>query len=112
MHEIKLIQPEIKTANEAAKRRRSRARIFETIDPRRTAHVVVDLQNGFMEPGSAVEVPVAREIVDNVNAISRAVRHAGGVNVFLHYTARDEAIQSWSTWYSHFHDADSRDMMR
>lgn len=112
MHKIKLVQPVVDTANEAAKRRRNRTRIFETIDPKRTAHLIVDLQNGYMEPGAAVEVPVAREIVPNVNEISRAVRAAGGVNIFLHYTARDEAIASWSTWYSHFHDADSREMMR
>ncbi len=31
---------------------------------------------------------------------------------FLHYTVRDEAIANWSTWYSYFHDADSREMMR
>ena len=112
MHKIKLVQPVVDTANEAFKRRRARTRIFETIDSARTAHVIVDLQNGFMEPGAAVELPVAREIVPNVNEISRAVRAFGGINIFLHYTARDEAIASWSTWYSHFHDADSREMMR
>ena len=37
-----------------------------------TAHIAVDLQNGFMEPGAPIEVPVAREIVPNVNLISAA----------------------------------------
>ena len=32
--------------------------IFDDIDPARTAHVVIDLQNGFMEPGAPVEVPL------------------------------------------------------
>jgi ureidoacrylate peracid hydrolase len=112
MHKIKLVQPVVDTANEAFKRRRARPRIFETIDSARTAHVIVDMQNGYMEPGAAVEIPVAREIVTNVNAISTAVRAAGGINIFLHYTTRDEDIANWSTWYSQFHDANSREMMR
>ncbi|MEP7243437.1 MAG: isochorismatase family cysteine hydrolase [Gammaproteobacteria bacterium] len=112
MHKIKLVQPVVDSANEAFKRRRARPRIFETIDSARTAHVIVDMQNGYMEPGAAVEVPIAREIVANVNEISRAVRAARGINVFLHYTTRDEDIANWSTWYSHFHDAHSREMMR
>ena len=62
---------------------------FETIDPARTAHLVVDMQNGFMEPGAPVEVPEARTIVDNINRLSRAVREAGGTNVFLRFTTTD-----------------------
>lgn len=111
MHEIKLVQPVVKTANEAFKRRRARPRIFPTIDAARTAHVIVDMQNGYMAPGAAVEVPVAREIVTNVNAISAAVRSAGGINIFLHYTTREADIANWSTWYSQFHDVASQKMM-
>ena len=50
--------------------------VFEGLDPARTAHLVVDMQNGFMEPGAPVEVPEARGIVDNVNRIIRAMREA------------------------------------
>jgi ureidoacrylate peracid hydrolase len=57
--------------------------IFGNIDPSRTAHLIVDLQNGFMEPGATVELPVAREIIPNVNKICAAVRAAGGINVFI-----------------------------
>ena len=69
--------------------RRGARHIFERIDPARTAHLVVDMQNGFIEQGAPVEVPAARGIVDNINRISRAVREAGGVNVFLQYTTKD-----------------------
>lgn len=112
MHTIKLVQPVVDPKNEALKRRRARPRIFEKIDPARTAHVIIDLQNGYMAPGAAVEIPTAREIVDNVNDISRAVRASGGINVFVQYTTRDEDIANWSTWYSNFHDAESCEMMR
>jgi ureidoacrylate peracid hydrolase len=49
------------------------------LDPRRTALIVVDLQNAFMddEVGHAV-CPMAREIVPNVNRLASVVRAAGG----------------------------------
>lgn len=70
---------------------------FETFDPARTAHIVVDMQNGFMEAGAPVEVPEARTIVDNVNRLSRAVRAAGGTNVFLRFTTTD-LDHAWSVF--------------
>lgn len=63
--------------------------VYETIEPRRTAHLIVDMQNGFMEEGAPVEVPAARGIVEEINRLSRAVRSAGGHNVFLRFTTPD-----------------------
>jgi ureidoacrylate peracid hydrolase len=70
---------------------------FETFDPARTAHLVVDMQNGFMEAGAPVEVPEARSIVDNINRLSRAIRAAGGTNVFLRFTTTD-LDHAWSVF--------------
>lgn len=78
--------------------RDGRERVFDSLDLQRTAHIIVDMQNGFVEPGAPVEVPVAREIVDNINAISRAVRTAGGLNVFLQMTVTPDSQRSWSNW--------------
>ena len=100
MHDIR-VSPE---ARDFARRQRGGAEhTFETLDLARTAHVVVDMQNGFLEPGAPVEVPLARDIVDNVNAISRAVRAGGGINVFLRMTVDQESRQGWSNWFQHFH---------
>lgn len=63
--------------------------IFHGLDPARTAQIVVDMQNGFMEEGAPVEVPAARGVVDNINRISRSLRAAGGLNLFLRYTTTD-----------------------
>jgi ureidoacrylate peracid hydrolase len=73
--------------------------IFDTLDPARTAHIVVDLQNGFMREGAAVEVPMARAIVPAVNSITRALRAAGGTVVYLRYTHDADEPQNWSAWY-------------
>ena len=104
MHQIR-ISPE---AIAFARRQRGGAlHMFERLDLSRTAHVIVDMQNGFVEPGAPVEVPVARDIVGNVNAISRAVREAGGTNVFLQMTLDETSLQSWSNWFRYFHTAES-----
>ena len=90
---------------------RSRTHMFNHLDPARTAHIIVDLQNGFMEPGAAVEIPQAREIVPNVNRISAAVRAAGDLNVFIRYLIDEAAITQWSTWFTNFATPDRRKAM-
>src|SRR5215472_17970707 len=104
MHEIRF-SPELQARVRAA---RGAPHIFDKLDMRRTAHVVVDLQNGFMEPGAPVEVPVAREIVSAVNKISAAVRERGGQNIFLRMTIDDDSQASWSNWFAYMHGSASR----
>src|SRR6516162_1064556 len=69
------------------------------MDPAHSAHVIVDLQNGFLANGALAEVPVAREMIPNVNRISAAMRSAGGLNVFLRYTYDEAEQQPWVSWY-------------
>ena len=73
--------------------------IFGPIDPSRTAHVIIDMQNGFMEEGAPVEVPMARDIVGNINRVSAAMRKAGGLNVFVRFTTPPEGSPSWSNFH-------------
>lgn len=99
MHRIE-IEPGL--AARLKRERGGKLHLHERLDGPRTAHVVIDLQNGFMEPGAPVEVPAAREIVPNVNAISDAVRRAGGTNVFVRFTTPPDALTNWSSFYSRF----------
>jgi ureidoacrylate peracid hydrolase len=98
MHTV-TIQPAVV---ERATARRGGLGVFTSIDPARTAHVVVDLQNGFMAPGAIAEIGTAREIVPNVNAISQALREAGGLVVYVQNTLDAEAVRSWSTYFENF----------
>jgi ureidoacrylate peracid hydrolase len=82
--------------------RRGQLRVFDRLIPSRTAHVVVDLQNGFMAPGAVAEIPAAREIVPHVNRISTALRAAGGLIVYVQNTFDAEAVRTWSTFFDHF----------
>ena len=87
---------------ERVTRRRGGVAVFDRIDPRRTAHIVVDLQNGFMAPGQVLETPMARAIVANVNRISAALRAAGGIVVYTQHTADAEAVRTWPVYFDHF----------
>jgi ureidoacrylate peracid hydrolase len=85
--------------------------MFDKLDPKQTAHIIVDLQNGFMEPGATVELPVARDIVPNVNQICKAVRAAGGINVFIRYLIDEPTQVNWSSWFTDFASPQRRKAM-
>jgi ureidoacrylate peracid hydrolase len=91
--------------------RRGSLRVFDRLDSKRTAHIVVDLQNGFMAPGAVAEIAEAREIVPTVNRISQAVRDAGGLVVYIQNTLDEEAIRTWSTYLEHFCSPSRRQRM-
>jgi ureidoacrylate peracid hydrolase len=77
--------------------RRGRALVFDRPDPRRTALLVVDMQNAFMMDGVAHSpIPMAREIVPNVNRIAAAVREAGGLVVWITMVVTEESLVDWS----------------
>jgi len=71
---------------------------FDPLDLARTALIVVDLQNFFMQPGSPFEMPAARKIVPNVNSLLGAVRSAGGLAVFLRHTIDDAGPWPMPAW--------------
>ncbi len=67
------------------------------LDPKRTALIVVDLQNAFMDDavGHAV-CPMARDIVANVNRLASAVRAAGGGVFWIKNTFDARSALEWS----------------
>jgi ureidoacrylate peracid hydrolase len=86
MHEVNIPQ----WAVDRVIARRGTAHPYADLDPRRTALIVIDLQNAYMLDGIAHAMcPLAVEVVPNVNRIARTLRATGG-KVF---------------WISHTHDA-------
>jgi ureidoacrylate peracid hydrolase len=100
MHKT-VIDPVIRARYTAMKGGREFA--FASLEPARTAHLVVDMQNGFVEPGALLEVPMAREVVGNINAVSAALRERGGLNVFLRFTT--DKTSDWSVYFEQFQSA-------
>ena len=78
-------------------RSRGREHVFDDLDPRSTALLVVDMQNGFMMEGVAHSLcREAQEIVPNVNRLAGALRETGGTVVWIQNAATAETLESWS----------------
>jgi len=96
MHKIEM--PAWATAH--AVERRGKEHIYDNLDPRKTALVVIDLQNGFMDEAVAVSyVPGAVDIVPNVNRLAAAVRQTGGKVFWIRNTFDETNITTWSTYF-------------
>jgi nicotinamidase-related amidase len=57
---------------------------IDVIDPKKTAMIVVDMQNDFVALGAALETPAARQIVPKIAEALRICRNAG---IKIIYTA-------------------------
>jgi ureidoacrylate peracid hydrolase len=70
MHNIAIRQEII----DRVMKRRGRVHWFDTLDPKTTALVVIDMQDTFCAEGAPAEVPVSRSIVDPINKLTRRLR--------------------------------------
>lgn len=81
--------------------RRGRLHAYEELEPTKTALLVVDMQNAFVEKGAGhAWIPTAADTCPNINKIAATLRRSGGVIVWLLNTFTIESLQSWS----HFHE--------
>ena len=85
---------------ERLRTRRGKLHLFESLEPRRTALVVIDMQKSFVEPGAPSAVSTAREIVPNINRLADALRARGGLVVWVRTISNEDSFKNWS----HFHD--------
>jgi ureidoacrylate peracid hydrolase len=44
--------------------------MFDDLNPARTAHLIITMQNCYVEEGAPLEVPLARSVVPQINAIA------------------------------------------
>lgn len=68
---------------------------YDAFDPRRTAFVVVDLQNYFTQPQFQGYCAAAQAVFPAVNRLAGALRRAGGLVVWIQ-TCSDGADEFWS----------------
>jgi ureidoacrylate peracid hydrolase len=77
-------------------RHRGKEHVYENLDPRKTALLVVDMQNAFMMPGVAhAYCAYAESIVPNVNRLAQAMRETGATVVWIKTTFGDQSLISW-----------------
>jgi ureidoacrylate peracid hydrolase len=101
MHKIAIS----KAAAERLQARLGKLHPFDAIDPRKTALVVVDMQNYFVKQGHQSEIPAAREIVPNINRLAAELRRRGGHVVWVRNGTNDTR-ESWSNYHDYLQSPD------
>ncbi len=81
--------------------RRGRLHLFDKLDPKKTALLVIDMQNAFVAPGAPVEVPAARDIVPAINRLATELRKRKVPVIWvLHENAKDGS--DWDGFFGAF----------
>jgi ureidoacrylate peracid hydrolase len=82
--------------------RRGRYHLFDHIDPRRTALVVIDMQGTFCAPGGPAEVVTARDIVEPINALTAVLRELKvPIMWVLHANTRAGEKSDWELFFNY-----------
>src|SRR5438876_2786774 len=82
--------------NNAKLTRDGRLHAYDTLEARKTALVVVDMQNYFVADGMPACASEARTIVPNINRLARAMRATGGLVIWIQTAARIADPQDWA----------------
>lgn len=82
-------------------KRRGRLHAYESLETRRTALIVIDMQSAFVDPGTPSYVPAARAIVPAVNRLAAVVRHTGGSVAWSRASFTDERDGGWSSFFGY-----------
>jgi ureidoacrylate peracid hydrolase len=81
--------------------RRGKLHLFDKLDAKRTALLVIDMQNAFVAPGAPVEVPAARGIVAPINRLAAALRERG-VPVIWVMHENQKGGRDWAGFFDAF----------
>jgi nicotinamidase-related amidase len=79
--------------------KRGKLHVFDKFDPAKTALIVIDMQNFFVE-----EVETAISICPNINQLADAVRDKGGVVAWVQLTVADgmDGPSLWPIYHDYF----------
>jgi len=93
----------------SATHRRGRLELFDALEPRRTALLVIDMQNAWLAPGAPFEIPPARALIPRINRIAKALRSKQGRVVWIQHTAGTAGEPGyWPLYFENFISQDKR----
>jgi ureidoacrylate peracid hydrolase len=82
--------------------RRGQYHWFEELDPRRTALVIIDMQELFCAPGAPAEVANSREIVPPINNLTEELRKIGVLVIWvLHANVQLSGRSDWDLFFNY-----------
>jgi len=76
-------------------------RIYKNLRPERTALVIIDMQNAFVAPGGAIEVPASRRIVPEINRVVEGCRELGLPVIWIR-SHHPKGGADWRHFFDHF----------
>ena len=82
--------------------RSGREHVQETIATEKTALVVIDMQNYFLDESQLAGCPIGQTIVDNVNRLADTLRQTGGIVIWIQNLAPDDTPLSWKTIHERY----------
>ncbi len=90
--------------------RRSKFHLWDSLDPAKTAFVVIDMQTTFVAEGSPAEVPKSRDICDNINQLAAEARELGVKIIWVTHANTGDGTQSdWAGFFDNFVAEDVRE---
>ena len=101
MHKPFAVPPELEKKLIA---RRGKLHAYETFDPKKTALIVVDMQNFFMADGELMAANGSADIVPNVNRLAKELRQAGGLVIWIQALAETPGTDGWEPFHALFHE--------
>jgi biuret amidohydrolase len=63
----------------------NRIKDLHSIKPGHTALLVIDMQNGFLDPGASLEVPKGRDLIPCITLLIQACRETGAPVIFTEF---------------------------
>lgn len=81
--------------------RRGKLHLYDSLDPQRTALLVIDMQNAFVAPGAPIEVPAARAIVGPINRLTNELRRHGVPVIWLLHENKGDG-RDWPGFFDTF----------
>lgn len=82
--------------------RRGDVHWFTRLDPKKTALLIIDMQNTFCMPGAPGEVAAARGIVPNINRLAGRLRPLGVPVIWvLHANTHAGAHSDWEVFFNY-----------
>jgi ureidoacrylate peracid hydrolase len=87
----------------SATHRRERLELFDTIDPRRTALLCIDMQRAWLAVDAPFETPTARALIPAINRLAAALRRRSGTVIWIQHTSGNPGENGyWPLYFEHF----------
>jgi ureidoacrylate peracid hydrolase len=81
--------------------RRGKLHLYDSLDPKRTALLVIDMQNAFVARGAPIEVPAARAIVAPINRLTKELRRRGVPVIWVLHENQGDG-RDWAGFFDTF----------